>query len=80
MLFLEIQRFFDHVGKIIHDQAVGLHQQISGGKELDTRLLPMAQSRMIAYAEIPAALAEDETAQWSIVFELDGESLAVDFE
>lgn len=77
-LFMQMEAKVVCNGKYTYDAE--LVCEISGGKELDTRLLPMAQSRMIAYAEIPAALAEDETAQWSIVFELDGESLAVDFE
>jgi len=54
--------------------------ECSDGTELDTRLLPMAQARLLAYAEIPAALAADESAQWSIAFELGGESLVIDLE
>ena len=54
--------------------------ETSGGTELDTHLLPMAQARLLAYAEIPAALAADEDALWSVVFELDGESLTIDLE
>ena len=50
------------------------------GKELDTRLLPMEQARLIAYAEIPAQLAMDEQAQWSIGFEWNGENLVIELE
>ena len=52
----------------------------SEGTALDTRLLPLAQSRLLVYAEIPAALAADEGAQWSIVLEHEGESLTIELQ
>lgn len=52
----------------------------SKGTSLDTLLLPLAQTRLMIYAEIPAALAADEAAQWSIVLEHGGESLAIDLQ
>lgn len=52
----------------------------SEGTALDTRLLPLAQARLLVYAEIPAALAADENAQWSIVLEQNGESLVIDLQ
>ena len=45
------------------------------GTELDMSMLPMAQARLVVYAEIPAYLAADESASWKIVLTADGSSL-----
>lgn len=52
----------------------------SAGTALDVRLLPLAQARLIVCAEIPAQLAQDEQAQWSLVFTHDGETLSFDLQ
>lgn len=75
-LFMQMEANVVYNGKYAYEAELAV--ETSGGTELDTRLLPMAQARMLAYAEIPAALAADEAAQWSIVFELGGESLTID--
>lgn len=36
------------------------------GAALDMTMLPMAQARLVVYAEVPAYLAEEEGAAWSI--------------
>jgi len=54
--------------------------EASGGTELESRLLPLAQARLIVYAEIPEALARDEQAQWSVVFAENGESLVIELQ
>lgn len=54
--------------------------ECSDGTELDTLLLPLAQARLIVYAEIPAALAEDAQAEWTITFAENGESLEFDLQ
>ena len=51
--------------------------ECSGGTQLDVRLLPLGEARLIVYAEIPAQLAADEQAQWNIVLEADGEQLVI---
>lgn len=77
-LFMQLEANVVYNGKYAYEAELAV--ETSGGTELDTRLLPMAQARLLAYAEIPAALAADENAQWSIVFELNGECLTIDFE
>ena len=52
----------------------------SAGTALDVRLLPLAQARLIVCAEIPAQLALDEQAQWSIVFACGSETLSFDLQ
>ena len=52
----------------------------SGGTALDVRLLPLAQARLVVYAEIPAQLAMDGQAQWSIVFTHGSETLSFDLQ
>lgn len=49
--------------------------ECDGGTDLDMSLLPMAQARLIIYAEIPAWLAEEEGASWRVVFNADGANL-----
>lgn len=46
------------------------------GTALDTVLLPMAQTRLVVYAEVPAALAKDAQAQWRLELTLGGETLS----
>lgn len=46
------------------------------GRELDMTMLPMAQSRLIVYAEIPAHLAQEEGAAWRIELSANGETLS----
>lgn len=50
------------------------------GTALDTVLLPMAQARLVAYAEVPSYLAQDEQAQWCMEFTLGGETLSFDLQ
>ncbi len=44
------------------------------GSRLDTMLLPLDQTRLILYAEIPAHLAAAPAGQWKIVISMDGET------
>lgn len=48
--------------------------QRDNGERLDTMLLPLDQTRLILYAEIPAHLAAAPTGQWKIVISTDGET------
>ena len=45
------------------------------GASLDMTMLPMAQSRLIVYGEIPAWLAASGEGAWRIVLECGGERL-----
>lgn len=45
------------------------------GQMLDTMLVPMGQSRLIVYAEIPAQLAQDADASWRIELTSGGETI-----
>lgn len=77
-LFMQAEASVVYNGKYAYEAE--LVCECSDGTALDTRLLPMAQARLLAYAEIPAALAADETAEWSIAFALGGESLVIGLE
>jgi len=80
----ELHLFMQMTASVVYNGRYAYEAELvcecSDGAELDTRLLPMAQARLLAYAEIPSALAADEQAQWSIAFELDGETLVIDLE
>ena len=75
-LFMQVEASVVYNGQYAYEAELAC--ECGEGTELDTMLLPMAQSRMIVYAEIPAALAQDADAQWSIVLEQNGESLVID--
>ena len=77
-LFMQMEASVVYNGKYAYEAE--LVCECGDGTALDTNLLPMAQARLMAYAEIPAMLAADEAAEWSIVFELNGESLAIGLE
>ena len=77
-LFMQMDTQLVYNGRYAYEAELAC--ECSDGTELDTRLLPMAQARLLVYAEIPSALAADEQAQWSIAFEMDGQSLVIDLE
>ena len=52
----------------------------SEGTVLDTLLLPLAQARVIVYAEVPAYLAQDPDARWTIELTADGQTLTFDLQ
>ena len=54
--------------------------ECSAGAQLDSRLLPLAKARLLVFAEIPAELAQDENARWSIVFSGAGEQLVFELQ
>jgi len=49
--------------------------QTNQGAQLDTLLLPLAQSRLIVYAEVPAYLAQDPSITWTVQLTADGHNL-----
>ncbi len=75
-LFMQVEASIVYNGQYAYEAE--LVCECGEGTELDTMLLPMAQSRLVAYAEIPAALAQDADAQWSLQLEHNGESLVID--
>lgn len=52
----------------------------SEGAALDTLMLPLAQARVIVYAEVPAYLAQDPEARWTIALTADGQTLEFDLQ
>lgn len=75
-LFMQVEASVIYNGQYAYEAE--LVCEAGEGTALDTTLLPLAQSRLIVYAEIPAALAQDAQAQWSIQLEADGETLVID--
>lgn len=75
-LFMQLEASVICNGQYIYEAELAC--ECDGGTELDTRLLPMAQARLLVYAEVPASLAMDEQAQWSIAFAENGERLVID--
>ena len=75
-LFMQVKASVIYNGQVAYEAELAC--ECGAGTELDTMLLPMAQSRLIVYAEIPAALAKDAAAAWSIRLEHNGESLVID--
>lgn len=75
-LFMQMEASVFYNGRYAYEAE--LVCEVSDGAALDTRLLPMAQARLLVFAEIPASLAADEEAEWSISFELNGETLLID--
>lgn len=51
--------------------------EANAGRDLDTVLLPLAHARMIVCAEIPAHLADDSSASWSLVWNAGGETAEI---
>ena len=49
--------------------------ECDGGSRLDMTMLPMAQARLVVYAEVPGWLAQDESAAWSLHFTVGGETM-----
>lgn len=43
------------------------------GTALDMSMLPMAQARLVVYAEVPGWLAQEEGAEWTLELECGGE-------
>ncbi|MBR6571125.1 MAG: peptidoglycan-binding protein, partial [Clostridia bacterium] len=80
----ELHLFMDVEASVVYNGQYAYEAELvcesSGGAELDSRLLPLAQARLIVYAEIPETLATDAQAQWSIVLSADGENLAIELQ
>lgn len=77
----ELQLFLQMKARVLYNGLYAYEAELAvegcDGTQLDTRLLPLEQARLLVYAELPAQLALDEQAQWSVAFELDGESLVI---
>lgn len=77
-LFMNLKASVVYNGQYAYDAEAVC--ECSGGTQLDSRLLPLAQARLMVCAEIPAALAKDSSAQWRIVFTAGNEELAFDLQ
>lgn len=77
-LFMQVQAQVIYNGT--HAFEAELVAEVSEGTALDTLLLPLAQARLIVYAEIPAYLAADPSAKWSVVLTADGQTLEFDLQ
>ena len=49
--------------------------ECDGGTRLDMTMLPMAQARLVVFAEIPGWLAQDAQAKWSLEITVGGETM-----
>lgn len=49
--------------------------ECDGGTRLDMTMLPMAQARLVVFAEVPGWLAQDTQAQWSLEITAGGETM-----
>lgn len=77
-LFMQVQAQVIYNGT--HAFEAELVAEVSEGTALDTLLLPLAQARVIVYAEIPAYLAADPSAQWTVALTADGQTLEFDLQ
>lgn len=77
-LFMQMQAQVVYNGT--HAFSAELAVEGSEGAMLDTLLLPLAQARLIVYAEIPAYLASDPSASWSLALTADGQTLEFDLQ
>jgi len=75
----EMRLFTQVDAKVVYNDGYEFEANVvcerDGGASLDMIMLPMAESRLIVYAEIPARLAAEQDASWRIVLTVDGESL-----
>lgn len=75
----DLHLFMQMEAKVIYNDTYAYEATVvcerDDGHELDTLLLPMGFSRMIAYAEIPAGLMNDDGANWRVEFSANGETL-----
>ena len=78
----ELRMFIQMEAKVIYNDAYAYEATIvcerNDGAELDMSMLPMAESRLMVYAEIPASVAKDENASWRV--ELSAGSDRLEFE
>lgn len=76
-----LQMFMQMQAKLVCNETyvyeAALACECSGGTELDTQLLPLAKTRLLVYAEIPASLAQEDV-RFSLV--LSAGDAALEFE
>lgn len=78
----ELRLFMQMEARVIYNDtyaydAVMLCER-DAGTSLDSAMLPLAQSRLIVYAELPAYLAQDENASWRL--EITAKDQSIDYE
>lgn len=66
----ELRMFIQMEAKVVYNDAYAYEATIvcerNDGGELDMTMLPMAESRLLVYAEIPASVAKDADASWRV--------------
>lgn len=66
----ELRMFIQMEAKLVYNDTYAYEATIvcerNEGGELDMSMLPMAESRLLVYAEIPASVARDEGASWRV--------------
>lgn len=75
-LFMQMDAQVIYQGKYTYDATVLCERD--GGSDLDMALLPLAEARLLVYAEIPARLAQDTEAKWTLKLQIKDQS--VEFE
>jgi len=75
----ELKLFTQASAKVIYNGKAAYEATVlcecDGGTRLDMAMLPMAQARLVVYAEIPGWLAQDASAAWSLEFAIGGETM-----
>ena len=72
-LFTQVSAKVIYNGTAAYDATVLC--ECDGGTRLDMTMLPMAQARLVVFAEVPGWLAEDAQAQWSLQITIGGETM-----
>lgn len=67
----ELNFYWQITGKLVYD---GVYEypltvlcERDGGLQFDTSMIPLADSRMVLYAEIPSSIAHDTEKEWKVV-------------
>ena len=75
-LFIQMEAQVIYQGKYAYDATLLCERD--GGSDLDMALLPLAEARLLVYAEIPAWLSQDTEAEWMLKLTIKDQS--VEFE
>ena len=77
----QLHLFMQPEARLVYNGTYSFETEIfceaSNGQQLDSMLLPLAHARLIVCAEIPAHLADDSSASWSLVWNAGGETAEI---
>lgn len=75
----ELRLFTQATARVVLNGSTGYEATLlcecDDGSRLDMTMLPMAQARLVVYAETPGWLAQDESAAWSLELTIGGETI-----